>query len=113
MGSRSPTWRPSLAADHGIYGTRIVQNGAAAVAWIQAGDIIVQIDPTLVTDSRSLGKAVANHNPGDVVAVHIYRGSQHMTINVTLGELQAGNYIRSAYKGAFAGARVTSRIDSR
>ncbi len=73
--------------DQGIYGISIVQNGAVAIAWIQAGDIIVQIDPTSVTDSQSLGEALANHNPGDTVAVHIYRGSQHMTINVTLGEL--------------------------
>jgi S1-C subfamily serine protease len=68
-----------------------VQNGAAASASIQTGDVIVQVDNTPVTDSQSLGEALANHNPGDTVAVQIYRGSQQMTINVTLGELQAGN----------------------
>ena len=57
----------------------------------KAGDVIVQINNTPVTDTQSLGEALASHNPGDTVAVHIYRGSQQMTINVKLGELQAGN----------------------
>jgi S1-C subfamily serine protease len=81
----------NLSVDHGAYVAQVVPNGAAATAGIQQGDVIVQIDNTPVTDTQSLGGALASHNPGDVVAVHIYRGSQQMTINVKLGELQAGN----------------------
>ncbi len=81
----------NLSVDHGAYVAQVVQNGAAAAAGMQAGDVIVQINNTPVTDTQSLGEALASHNPGDVVAVHIYRGSQQMTINVKLGELQAGN----------------------
>jgi putative serine protease PepD len=81
----------NLSVDHGAYVAQVVQNGAAASAGIQAGDVIVGIDNTPVNDTQSLGEALANHNPGDVVAVHIYRGSQQMTINVKLGELQAGS----------------------
>ncbi|MGZ3617545.1 MAG: PDZ domain-containing protein, partial [Ktedonobacteraceae bacterium] len=62
-----------------------------ASAGIQTGDVIVQVDNTPVTNSQSLSEALANHNPGDTVAVQIYRGSQQMTMNVTLGELQAGS----------------------
>jgi S1-C subfamily serine protease len=29
-------------------------------------------------------------NPGDTVAVTFYRGNQQMTVNVKLGELEAG-----------------------
>ena len=68
-----------------------VAQGAAVSAGIQSGDVIVQVENTPVTDTQSLGEALASHNPGDTVAVHIYRGSQQMTINVKLGELQAGN----------------------
>jgi len=81
----------NLSVDHGAYVADVVQNGAAASAGIQAGDVIVGIDNTPVNDTQSLGEALANHNPGDTVAVHIYRGNQQMTINVKLGELQAGN----------------------
>jgi S1-C subfamily serine protease len=51
----------------------------------------VQVNNTPVNDTSSLGDALLNKNPGDTVAVHIYRGSQQMTINVKLGELQAGS----------------------
>jgi S1-C subfamily serine protease len=81
----------NLSVDHGAYVASVVSNGAAASAGIQAGDVIVQIDNTQVTDTQSLGEALASHNPGDTVAVHLYRGSQQLTINVKLGELQAGN----------------------
>ena len=81
----------NLSVDHGAYVAQVVPNGAASAAGIQAGDVIVGIDNTPVNDTQSLGEALASHNPGDVVAVHIYRGSQQMTINVKLGELQAGN----------------------
>lgn len=81
----------NLSVNHGAYVASVVQNGAAASAGIQTGDVIVQINNSPVTDTQSLGEALASHNPGDTVAVHIYRGSQQMTINVKLGELQAGN----------------------
>ncbi len=81
----------NLSVDHGAYVASVVQNGAAASAGIHTGDVIVQINNTPVNDTQSLGEALASHNPGDTVAVHIYRGSQQMTINVKLGELQAGN----------------------
>ena len=68
-----------------------MQNGAALASMILVGDVIVQINNTPVNDTQSLGEALANHNPGDTVSVHIYRGSQQMTINVRLGELQAGS----------------------
>ena len=81
----------NLSVDHGAYVANVVANGAAAAAGIQAGDVIVQINNTPVTDSQSLGEALASYSPGNTVAVHIYRGSQQMTINVKLGELQAGS----------------------
>jgi S1-C subfamily serine protease len=81
----------NLSVDHGAYVADVVANGAAASAGIKAGDVIVQVDNTQVTDTQSLGEALASHNPGDTVAVHIYRGSQQLTITVKLGELQAGN----------------------
>jgi S1-C subfamily serine protease len=81
----------NLSVNHGAYIADVVANGAAASAGLKAGDVIVQIDNTQVTDTASLGEALASHNPGDTVAVHIYRGNQQMIISVKLGELQAGN----------------------
>ncbi len=97
LGVRVATVDASLAAqddlsvDHGALVAEVVPNGAAASAGIQAGDVIVQIDSKAVNDVSSLGDALASYNPGDTVAVHIYRGNQQLTINVKLGELQAGS----------------------
>ncbi len=81
----------NLSVDHGALIASVLPNGAAAAAGLQAGDVIVQFDHKTVTDTQSLGDAIANHNPGDTVTVNVVRGTQQMTVNVKLGELQAGN----------------------
>jgi S1-C subfamily serine protease len=81
----------NLSVNHGAVVIRTVSGGPAASAGLQAGDVIVQIDNTPVNDTSSLGGALLSKNPGDSVAVHIYRGSQQLTINVKLGELQSGS----------------------
>ena len=96
LGIRATSVDASLAAqdnlhvDHGALIGSLVSGGPAASAGLQVGDVIVQIDNKAVNDLSSLTDALLTKNPGDTVAVHIYRGSQQLTINVQLGELQAG-----------------------
>jgi S1-C subfamily serine protease len=80
----------NLAVNAGVLITSMQQGGAAAKAGLQAGDVIVQVDNTPVVDTSTLSDALLNKDPGSTVAVRIYRGNQQMTVNVTLGELQAG-----------------------
>jgi S1-C subfamily serine protease len=80
----------NLAVDHGALLTNVTTGGAAAHAGLQAGDVIVQVGNSAVNDASSLSDALLTKNPGDQVSVKIYRGSQQMTVNATLGELQAG-----------------------
>lgn len=80
----------NLSVDHGVLIVSVVANGPAANAQLQPNDVIVQIGSTPITDVSTLGDVLANKNPGDTVALHIYRGNQQLTLNVTLGELQAG-----------------------
>ena len=80
----------NLSVTSGVLITSVQTGGAAAHAGLQAGDVIVQIDNTPVVDTSTLSDALLNKDPGNSVAVHIYRGTQQMTMNVTLGELQAG-----------------------
>lgn len=81
----------NLSVDHGALIASETANGPAASAGLKAGDVIVQIDNIPVTDVQSLGDALLSKSPGDTVAVKIYRGSQQMTVNVTLGELSASS----------------------
>ncbi len=78
----------NLSVDHGALIVSLTPGGAATSAGLQVGDVIVQINSSAVNDVSSLSDALATHNPGDTVAVHIYRGSQQLIINVKLGELQ-------------------------
>lgn len=80
----------NLSVDHGALIVSVVFGSAADSAGLHAGDVIVQIGSNAVNDVSSLTDALSTKNPGDTVAVHIYRGVQQLTINVKLGELQAG-----------------------
>src|SRR6266571_2375679 len=80
----------NLSVDHGALIASVVQNSAAAQAGLRAGDVIIQVGSQAVNDASSLGDALASKNPGDTVSVTIMRGSQQLTVNATLGELQAG-----------------------
>ncbi|HEY5005037.1 MAG TPA: trypsin-like peptidase domain-containing protein [Ktedonobacteraceae bacterium] len=80
----------NLSVDHGVLIAGLVSGGGAQKAGLQVGDVIVQVNNQDVTDTSTLTAALLTRSPGETVPVKIYRGSQQLTINVTLGELQAG-----------------------
>ncbi len=79
----------NLAVDHGALIVSVAPDGPAAQAGLQPGDVIVQVDDEAITDVPSLGDALVSKNPGERVSVQLYRGNQHLTSNVKLGELPA------------------------
>jgi S1-C subfamily serine protease len=79
----------NLPVDHGVFVAGVQSNGPAAQAGLQQGDVIVAIDGKEVDNNASLGDILATKAPGDKVSVSVYRGNQQLTLNVTLGELQA------------------------
>ncbi len=81
----------NLSVDHGALIVQVVSGEGAANAGLQPGDVIVQIGNTQITDVASLGDALAQYNPGETVAIKVYRGNQQMTVNATLSELQSGS----------------------
>jgi S1-C subfamily serine protease len=81
----------NLSVDQGALIVSETTTGPAATAGLKVGDEIVQIDNVPVTNVQTLGDALLSKSPGDTVAVKIYRGSQQMTVNVTLGELPASS----------------------
>jgi S1-C subfamily serine protease len=81
----------NLSVNQGVLIAGLESGGPAAQAGLQVGDVIVQINNTPVTDASSLEDALVQFSPGNTVAVHVYRGSQQLTINVKLGELSASS----------------------
>jgi len=95
LGIQMTTVDAVLAAQHtlpvtaGVLIVKVASTSPAAVAGLKPGDIIVQMDKKAVIDVASFADALLTMNPGELVAVHIYRGNQPLTINVTLGEASA------------------------
>jgi S1-C subfamily serine protease len=76
-----------LPVMHGVLVASVNANGPAAQAGLKAGDVIVRLNSTAVTDEAGLLDNVLNKSPGEQVALQVYRGSQLSTVNVTLGKL--------------------------
>jgi len=78
-----------LSVTSGVMVVNVTSSGPAASAGMKAGDVIVQLGNKIVNSTTNLSSALLPHKPGDSVAVKIYRGSQQLTLNVSLGELPA------------------------
>jgi putative serine protease PepD len=79
--------RLQLPATQGVLVASVDANGPAAQAGLKAGDMIVRINDTAVTDDSALANNVLNKSPGEKVALQVYRSNQRSTVNVTLGNL--------------------------
>jgi putative serine protease PepD len=81
--------RLQLPVQQGVLVASVNANSPAAQAGVRAGDIIVRINNTAVTDEATLQDNVLNKSPGEKVTLQIYRGNQQSTVSVTLGSLRA------------------------
>ncbi len=68
----------------GVYISGVNENSSAKDAGIAVGDVILMIDKTAVNSSSELQEAVAQHRPGETIAVTILRDNTRMTKNVVL-----------------------------
>jgi S1-C subfamily serine protease len=78
-----------LAVSAGALILGVAATGPAEVAGLRSGDVIVQIGPTPVTDATTYMGALLHLRPGEVVPVPLARGTERLTIRITLGEAQA------------------------
>ena len=82
-----------VSADSQLYGVpkgaavqSVVEDGPAAKAGLQAGDIITQANGTAITGSAELKKLVTASRPGDELTLSVYRQGQTLEITVTVDE---------------------------
>ena len=88
-----------LPVDSGVYVIMVIQGSPAEKAglvqsglnnqkrYLPGGDIITQIDTTLITKMEDLQGYLMSKNPGDTVTLTIYRGTEKLTLPVQLGIL--------------------------
>ena len=78
-----------LTVSAGALILNVAGTSPAEVAGLRPDDVIMRIGTTLVTDAATYVGALLHLRPGEVVPVSIVRGTERLTIQVTLGEAQA------------------------
>ncbi len=63
----------------------VVAGGPAALAGLQAGDIITAVNGTALDASHPLDLVMSQHSPGDTVTLDVLRDGQTVQVQVTLG----------------------------
>jgi 2-alkenal reductase len=75
-----------LPVDYGVFVVRVVPDGPAEAAGLEAGDLLLSIDGERIGDGRSFTEVLFDHSPGERVALDVLRGDDELTVDVTLGE---------------------------
>ncbi len=78
----------------------LLEDGPAAAAGLQAGDIITAVDDTEIGGLGDLAQAAANYSPGDEVMLTVERDEETVELAVTLGAHPDDN------EKAFLGVRI-------
>jgi len=68
---------------------QIAQNGPAAKAGVQQGDIITAVNGTSISSAVDLLTVLAHKQPGDSISLTLDRNGSTRTVHVRLGELPA------------------------
>lgn len=74
-----------MTAGEGALVVDVLEDGAAATAGIQAGDVITALNDAPIISSEELVALLGDHKPGDVVTVTYTRDGEIATAEVTLG----------------------------
>lgn len=75
-----------LPIDYGAYIDRVDPGTPADQAGLEQGDVIVGIGDSRIDERTSFSEALFAHRPGETVPLTVMRGSDEVTLDVTLGE---------------------------
>lgn len=86
--------RNQLSVDHGVLVARgdargdvgVIPGSPADKAGIKENDILLSFNGTPITVDRTLGALMSEHQPGDVVTLHVRRAGREFDLSLTLGE---------------------------
>jgi Do/DeqQ family serine protease len=74
----------NIELTEGVYVDSITNNSAAGDAGIKTGDVIIEVDGTVVKTSSKLLELIGGHRPGDNVLLKINRNGKELEVKVTL-----------------------------
>ncbi|HEY5111805.1 MAG TPA: trypsin-like peptidase domain-containing protein [Acidimicrobiales bacterium] len=96
IGVEIESMTPSLQQQYGFKVTSgavvmsTISGTGAAAAGVRQGDVIVAINKTSITSAQDVSAVISSLKPGDVITLHVVRGTQHLALKVTLGRTPAG-----------------------
>jgi 2-alkenal reductase len=79
----------NLSVDYGVYVAAVNPGTPAAEAGIREGDVILAIDGQRIDEQHPFSEVLFGHKPGETVTVDVLRGTNHLSIKVTLAERPA------------------------
>jgi S1-C subfamily serine protease len=91
LGVEIESMTPSLQSEYGFSVSTgavvmsVISGTGAAAAGVKQGDIIVAINNTTIDSAQDVTSVLSSLRPGQVVTLHVVRGTKHLTIKVTLG----------------------------
>ena len=102
-----------LKHDGGVLISEIVADSPAEKAGFKAGDIILKVDDTNISDTDELQKVIHDYDPETVVTIQFIRDRKSKTQKVTLGEAERfrgkhkfgrlNKHVMPGWKGDFDG----------
>lgn len=77
---------PRSDGGQGAIVSEVVEGSPAAVAGLELGDVVVEVDESVITGSTGVVAAIRDRSPGDQVDVVVIRDGELVTLAVTLAE---------------------------
>jgi serine protease DegQ len=75
-----------LKRTEGVVVNGVLRNAPAGKAGMEPGDILLSINGSAVTDSRSMLNQIAQLEPGTSAAVRVLRAAHEIELSITVGE---------------------------
>ena len=95
LGATVGTMTQSMAQQYrydiseGVFIYSVEENGPAAQAGLQLGDVITKVGDTEIATFEELTAAKKSYSAGDTVTLTVYRGGQTITVELTWGAVPA------------------------
>ena len=71
-----------LSSLNGVYIVEVSKSGAADIAGLKAGDVLVAIDSINITTPSSVQEAVSRFSPGDKAEITVIRAGKELKVDV-------------------------------
>jgi len=82
-----------LGTMEGIYVAKVVEDGAAAEAGLQEGDVITHIDGNKISKFGELQNIIAQKRPGDKITISYLRNKKKQNVTLTLKNEQGNTKV--------------------